>query len=111
MKTTRQNNPTPTDNTSTPTISKKLRLQFTWENNSSGLLFNENLRSINSQRKLEQSVNSNFPTSKEGVNKFSNQFQDIILDAAKKSLENKKTKFRYKITNVCNKNGSIKSVD
>ena len=103
IKTTQQNNPTATDNTPTLTISSKLPLQFIWDNNSSGLLFKENLRSINLQRKLEQLVNSNFPTSKEGVNKFSNQFQDVILDAAKKSLEIKKTKFKHKITNVCNK--------
>jgi hypothetical protein len=37
------------------------------------------------------------------LNNFSNQFQEIISDAAKKSLRIKKTKYRNKITNVCNK--------
>ena len=65
--------------------------------------FKENLRSNNTQRELEEFINSNPPATKEGINNFSHQFQEIISDAAKTSFRIKQTKYRNKITNVCNK--------
>jgi hypothetical protein len=60
--------PTPT-NTSTPTISHKLPLQFIWEINTA-TTFKENLKSTYTQRKLDELINSNPPATKEGLNTF-----------------------------------------
>ena len=60
--------PTPT-NTSTPTISHKLPLQFIWGINTA-TTFKENLKSTYTQRKLDELINSNPPATKEGLNTF-----------------------------------------
>ena len=91
------------DTNTLPSISHKLPMQFIWDHHTSAPLFKESLQSINSQKKIDQLINTNFPKSKDGINEFSYQLQDILLDAAKKSLKMKKQKFRNKINNVSNK--------
>ena len=85
-----------------PTSQHKLPVQFIWENNSA-YLFKQQLLSVETQSKLNQLINSPSIPSKEEVNNYTSKFQDIILNAAKKSLRIKKTKYRHKISNVLNK--------
>ncbi|CAB4019870.1 Hypothetical predicted protein [Paramuricea clavata] len=80
----------------------KLPYQFKWENNSP-ISFTEALKSVEIQQKLESLINYDTPLTKEGVNTFASRMEDIILHAGKSSLQIKKTKFRNKISNVCNK--------
>ena len=80
-----------------PTSQHKLPVQFIWENNSA-YLFKQQLLSVETQSKLNQFINSPSIPSKEEVNNYTSKFQDIILNAAKKSLRIKKTKYRHKIS-------------
>ena len=73
-----------------PTSQHKLPVQFIWENNSV-YLFKQQLLSVETQSKLNQFINSPSIPSKEEVNNYTSKFQDIILNAAKKSLRIKKT--------------------
>ena len=102
IKTTQLESSTAVTNTDTQNTLYKLPPQFIWENNSD-TLFRENLRSLETQSKLNQLINSPTPLSKEGINRFASEFQNILLHAATKSLRIKKKKYRNKITNVCNK--------
>ena len=79
-----------------PTSQHKLPVQFIWENNSA-YLFKQQLLSVETQSKLNQFINSPSIPSKEEVNNYTSKFQDIILNAAKKSLRIKKTKCKWKL--------------
>ena len=66
--------------------------------------FTENLKSFQTQQKLQYLINSNPSPSKEGVDRFASKVEDLIMhDHAKKSMKIKKKKYRNKISNVCNK--------
>jgi hypothetical protein len=56
-----------------------------------------------STKTRETIIKHHIPTSKDGVNTLASEMEEIILHAARTSLKIKKTKFRNKINNVCNK--------
>ena len=107
IKTTQLESSTAVTNTDTQNTLYKLPPQFIWENNSD-TLFRENLRSLETQSKLNQLINSPTPLSMEGINRFASELPNILLHAATKSLRIKKKKYRNKITNICNKKWSGK---
>ncbi|CAB3994131.1 Hypothetical predicted protein [Paramuricea clavata] len=99
------NKTSPQNSTNHTTPSSKvyrLPLQFVWDNDAMNS-FTACLKSPQSQQKLERLINHHIPTSKDGVNTLASEMEEIILHAARKSLKIKKTKFRNKINNVCNK--------
>jgi hypothetical protein len=61
------------------------------------------LKSSEIQEKLNQLINSNFSNDINGVNSCANEFQNIIIEASKKSLKIRKKKVRRKLSNVTNK--------
>ena len=79
-----------------------LPLQFEWSENSKNH-FRQTLKSPEIQRKLDQFLKRNFDNEKKGVDESVHEFQNILMDTAKKSLKIKKKKTRRKIDNVMNK--------
>ena len=67
----------------------KLPPQFIWDNDSM-IKFTENLKSFQTQQKLQYLINSNPSPSKEGVDRFASKVEDLIMHAAKKSMKIKK---------------------
>ena len=80
----------------------KLPLQFDWCDNSK-TNFKKALRSPETQNKINEFLNKNFSYDINGVNECIIDFQNIFIDASKRSLKLKKKKKIYKITNVANK--------
>ena len=79
-----------------------LPLQFEWSENSKNH-FRQTLKSPEIQRKLDYFLKRNFDNEKKGVDESVHEFQNILMDTAKKSLKIKKKKTRRKIDNVMNK--------
>ncbi len=80
----------------------KRPLQFEWSENSKNN-FRQTLKSPEIQRKLDDFLQSTFSNEEKGVNDCVTEFQNILNDAAKKSLKIRKKKTRRKINNVINK--------
>ncbi len=96
--TRKQNNPSKPEQTPL----HKLPLQFEWSENSKNN-FRQTLKSPEIQRKLDNFLQSTFSKDEKGVNDCVTEFQNILNDAAKKSLKIRKKKTRRKINNVMNK--------
>ena len=77
---------------------EKLPLQYIWTDDSNNAFIKE-LKSNNIQSKLNTFLNNDYSNDKESIN----EFQNIILEASKKSLKIKIIKYRHKINNVANK--------
>ena len=90
----------------------KLPLQFDWSENSK-INFRQTLKSPEIQRKLDNFIQSTFIDDEKGVNDCATEFQNVLTDAAKKSLKIRKKKTRRKISNPMNKkkNGLTRNVD
>jgi hypothetical protein len=89
----------------------KLPHQFIWDNDSM-IKFTENLKSVQTQQKLQYLINSNPSPSKEGVDRFASKVEDLIMHAhAKKSMKIKRRNTETKFPMSVIKNGSIKNVD
>jgi hypothetical protein len=80
----------------------KLPPQFEWSE-SSKINFRQTLKSTEIQRKLDNFIQSTFTDDEKGVNNCVTEFQNILTDAAKKSLKIRKKKTRRKINNPMNK--------
>ena len=80
----------------------KLPLQFDWSENSK-INFRQTLKSHEIQRKLDSFLQSTFTNDEKGVNDCVTEFQNILTDAAKKSLKIRKKRTRRKINNPMNK--------
>jgi hypothetical protein len=52
---------------------------------------------------LNTVLDNDYSNDKESINKCVSEFQNIILEASKKSLKIEKRKYRHKINNVANK--------
>ena len=61
------------------------------------------MKSPEIQAKLNQLINSNFSNDINGVNSCVNEFQNIIIEASKRSLKIRKKKVRRELSNVTNK--------
>ena len=85
-----------------PNFSRKLPNQFIWDN-ISNRTFIESLNLSEIQIKYKNFINKNYPINDEGVNDCLNTFQDLILEAGKKSLKIKNIRKRNKIKNISNK--------
>ena len=83
-------------------LSQKLPLQFIWEDNAAES-FIVNLSSPHTQNTLAAFMDSEFALSDDGVNVCATQFQNIIIESAKKSFKIKKVKHRQNISNGMNK--------
>jgi hypothetical protein len=83
-------------------FSRKLPNQFIWDN-ISNRTFIESLNLPEIQIKYQNFINKNYPINDEGVNDCLNTFQDLILEAGKKSLKIKNIRKRNKIKNISNK--------
>ena len=94
-----KNEPNHQNNTKTNLI--RLPLQYIWSHNSKEL-FTKELKSKEIKTKLEQFLDNDFPDNKDGTNQCVNQFQNIILEASKKSLRINKKKHHVR-TNTANK--------
>ena len=81
---------------------EQLPSQYTWDKDSKAA-FTQELKSNKIQNKLNNFLNNDFSDEKDGMNQCINEFQNIILEASKKSLKIRKTKRRSKINNVANK--------
>ena len=91
-----------TSNVGEQTPLHKLPLKFEWSNNSTDI-FRQKLKSTEIQKKLNNFTQSTFSNDQDGINECMMQFQDILIDASKKSLKLKRKKFRRKINNTHNK--------
>jgi hypothetical protein len=62
------------------------------------------------QSKLNTFLNNDYSNDKESINKCVSEFQNIILEASKKSLKRKKENIDIKSIMLQTKNGSMKNV-
>ena len=76
--------------------------QFIWEENSKHFL-RQTLKSTEFQVKLKRFLDSDFIENPEGINNCVSEFEDMIIDASKRSCKIKKKKHRRKLTNIANK--------
>ena len=83
-------------------LSQKLPLQFIWEDNAAES-FIVKLSSPHTQNNLAAFMDSEFALSEDGVSDCATQFQNIIIESARKSFKIKKVKHRQYISNVMNK--------
>ncbi|CAB3986903.1 Hypothetical predicted protein [Paramuricea clavata] len=81
---------------------EQLPSQYIWDKDSEAA-FTQELKSNKIQNKLNNFLNNDFSDEKDGMNQCINEFQNIILEASKKSLKIRKTKRRSQINNVANK--------
>ena len=83
----------------TKTNLEKLPFQYIWTNDSKDL-FVKQLKSNEIKIKLEQFLNNDYPENKEGINQCVNEFQNIILEASKRSMKIKRKKRRTRTNNL-----------
>ena len=74
-----------TSNVGEQTPLHKLPLKFEWSNNATDI-FRQKLKSTEIQEKLNNFTQSTFSNDQDGINECMMQFQDIFIDASKKSL-------------------------
>ena len=81
---------------------EKLPFQYAWSDGSKDIFINQ-LKSNETQRKLDRFLENDYSNTKENMNQCVNDFQDIIFEACKKSIKIKKIKHRRLSNNVANK--------
>ena len=80
-------------------FSNQLPSQFIWENISSRA-YTDKLKSPDIQIKFQTFLNNNYHRNDTGVSQCLNEFQDILTEAANKSLKIKRVKKRKKVTTI-----------